>query len=158
MDHLNMGVAALFLRAETWECDFNGHWNTRYFCKAFENAASVAATLGNIGTSLEKRQIRFHSELKGGDPIVIRSFNTATQTGEPVIAHVMLRYGRLVATAVDYGSPVNPALSHLTTDNATSALPRGITTPDIAPWDPIKKGSPIYELGPVLAEDMTPRR
>ncbi len=156
MEHLNKGVATLFLRAETWECDFNGHWNTRYYCNAFQNAASVAATLGDVRMSLEKRQMRFHSELKGGYPIIIRSFNTTTQTGEPVIAHIMLRYGRLVATAVDYGSPINPALSHLTTDEATLALPRGITTPDIAPWDPIAKGSPIYELGPVIAEDLSP--
>jgi acyl-CoA thioesterase FadM len=39
------GRATFHTRVESWECDFNGHWNTRYYGRAFQAAAEVAAAL-----------------------------------------------------------------------------------------------------------------
>lgn len=152
------GVPTLHTRAEAWECDFNGHWNTRYYCRAFQTAAEVAAMLDGItdrdNVIVEQRQMRFHSEVRGGDPITIRSYDIPDAAGAPVTAHYMSRYGKVVATALDYGLPRRKRLTELLSADAAQALPRGLTGPATAAWEPDAERDSLYELGPVRPEEL----
>ena len=153
---LSKGTPTLHARAEAWECDFNGHWNTRYYCKAFQTAATVALHLEGLEpASVPQRHLRFHAELHSGDPITIRSFDL-TGGDQPVTAHVMSCFYRVVATALDTGMPRNRALTTLALEVAKPALPRGVSGPVTPAWEPDAERDLIYELGPVTAEELHP--
>lgn len=149
---LQSGTPTLHCRAEAWECDFNGHWNTRYYCKAFQTAASVVRMLAGDTSAtlppLAHRQLRFHAELHSGDAITVRSFHIPDADAGALTAHYMFRYDRIVATAVDFGGPENRHLTHLSAADAALALPRGITGEVTAPWTPDVNQDFLYELGP----------
>lgn len=155
---LDTGRPTLHARAEAWECDFNGHWNTRYYCRAFQTAGQVAAALdGRTGRDdivTSSWHLRFHSEMHGGDPVTIRSFDIPDATEAPLTAHCMVRHGRLVATALDSGRPRNRQLPPLPAAQAAQVLPRGLTGPVTAAWAPNPGRDLLYELGPVRAEEL----
>lgn len=141
-------------RAEAWECDFNGHWNTRFYCKAFQTAAAVADHIGGLPpVSTPQRHLRFHAEMHSGDPLSIRSYDV-TGGATPMTAHVMYCYDKMVATALDTGIARNPALTPLSIEEAKHILPRGLTTPVTPVWHPDPSCDLIYELGPVTADDL----
>lgn len=64
-DTSRWGIGTYSTRVEQWECDFNGHWNTRYYGLAFDEAAAVCDYLcgGKPGEGELNWHIRFHSEL-----------------------------------------------------------------------------------------------
>lgn len=150
---LEAGIPTFHLRAEAWECDFNGHWNTRYYCRAFQTAAEVAAMLdGNTDRDslvVEQRQLRFHAELHGGDPVTIRSFDLADKGRTALTAHYMFCNGKVAATALDRGLPHNRHLTALGAADAALALPRGLTGPATKTWEPEPERDFLFELGPV---------
>lgn len=152
------GVPTFHLRAESWECDFNGHWNTRYYCKAFQTASQVAAMLdGNTKRDsiiVPGRHLRFHSEVHGGDALTIRSFSVPDGPEGPATAHFMLRGPRVVATALDSALPINRSLTELTAEAAAQAMPRGVTGPVTSAWQPDAAQDLLYELGPVTADQL----
>ena len=126
----------LHTRAETWECDFNGHWNTRFYCRSFEQA------LRTLGASASVWHLRFHEELLGGDPAEVRAFAFGPKT-----AFVMTRYGHVVATALCDAAGLN--LPALPPKLEATVQPRGL--PDtLAP----SVNPKTYPLGPVEAEDL----
>lgn len=155
---LKTGLETLHARAEAWECDFNGHWNTRFYCKAFQTAAEVAAMLGG-DTAHEvagnaPRVLRFHAEMHSGDPITIRSFRLMDGNGQAAIAHYMMRYEKVVATAIDYGTPQNQSLPALPLEQAGLAAPRGLRGAVTPAWVPDATKDLIYQLGPMRQEEL----
>lgn len=39
METARIGAPSFYTRAESWKCDFNDHWNTRFHVRAFQLAA-----------------------------------------------------------------------------------------------------------------------
>lgn len=152
---LSTGVPTLHTRVDSWECDFNGHWNTRFYSRTVQQAAEVAAALGGQtdpdAVKPTHRHMRFHSELHSGDPIVVRSFSASSSKGEPLTAHVLVNHDRIAATGLDYGFAANPALPPLPTALAAQVMPRGVPDEDIAPWVLDPEGDGWVELGAVRA-------
>jgi acyl-CoA thioesterase FadM len=145
---LRTGTPVLHSRAEAWECDFNNHWNTRYYCRAFQMAGEVAAMrAGQVRADITGWHVRFHAELVAGDPIVVRGF----ETGEGA-AFIMTRDDRIVATALATGPFPQTHLPALPDVLVAQVSPRGVTGPVMTPW-PMEKDT-IYELGPVGAGDL----
>ncbi|APX24928.1 MAG: acyl-ACP thioesterase [Rhodobacteraceae bacterium] len=143
------GTATLHGRAESWECDFNGHWNTRFYCRSFDIAAGVGAALGGRSSApVRQRHIRFHGEMHAADPFEIRSGEIAgDRTG-----HVMRTHGgRIAATALD--DVPGTGLGALAETVAAQVLPRGLAAPPAA-WRPDPARDVIVELGPVAADEM----
>ena len=155
---LKTGVHTLHTRCEAWECDYNGHWNTRYYCRSFEVAGLVAAALadndGQERTRTSRRHLRFHRELRSGDPVTICSFAILDAHESPLTAHYMFRDDKVVATALDYGLSRNARLPLLPAAEAMQALPRGLTGPRIEVTEPDSPRNFAYELGPVTADEL----
>ena len=149
------GTPTLHGRAEAWECDFNGHWNTRFYCRAFQTAGEVAAALDQRAEDVvvHRRLIRFHSELHSADPIEIRSFALCDAGEAPATAHYMLCHGKSAATALDEEAAPNRALAPLGRAEARLALPRGLTGAPAAAWTPDPARDVVFELGPVGADE-----
>ena len=146
-DGLESGTPTLHARADAWECDFNGHWNTRYYCRTFQTAAEVGAALhGQQDTASvipSGWHVRFHRELGGGDPIVVRSYQAQGQG-----THVLTCHGAVSATAIAYGLPEH-GFPPLPVDLAPRVLPRGLTDAFPDPWTPDPSAEGVVELGPV---------
>ena len=124
MGDFDGGVPTLHTRVESWECDFNGHWNTRYYARSIEAATAVAAALaGHAATDGSRRltrHMRFHSELRSGDAVEVRSFRTTDETGAAAIAHAVIEGGRIAATALDTGADYGDRLPALAISTALS--------------------------------------
>lgn len=124
-----LGLACLHTRVESWECDFNGHWNARHYSRAFQMAAERAATLDgspNRGMGgLELRVIRFHRELFVGAAVEIRSVRVADGAQAGAVAHLLFSGGRLSATAFDLPEAGGAHLPAAGAEAVALALPRG---------------------------------
>lgn len=148
-----IGLPALHARAEAWQCDFNGHWNTRYYCRAFDIAARVGAALSDPGGAgappIGRRHIRFHREVFAGDALEVRSFRLRDPTGASAVGHYMYRDGAVVAAALDHGDTPCGALPEVAAERAPLALPRGLAHPLPAPFAPDAGRDDVVELGPV---------
>lgn len=126
------GVETFVTRVEEWECDHNGHWNTRFYGDAFSAASEVASALSGCksqGGHDAVWHLRFHQELFSGMSVQVRSSRVdcpdqATKGAR--MLHVLTGNGQLSATAIeqrieDVGEfPV----AHI--DDVTLALPRGL--------------------------------
>ena len=154
------GTPTLHTRVDAWECDFNGHWNSRFYCRSFETAVQVGAALQGdpdpAGMVASGWHVRFHSELRAGDPVMVRSFDLAPSGREGSAAHVMTSHGRVAATAIDQGLPRRARLARLPDALGRSVLPRGITSPPARPWEPDPDRDCVVELGPVRADETHP--
>lgn len=141
-------------RVESWECDFNGHWNTRFYCRSFQTAAEVAAAINGRadpdGVAVTHRHMRFHRELLCNDSFTIDSFDHAVED-EPVTTHRMFRDGRLLATATDFGLPRNQSLPPLPDDLRRLSGPRGLP---MRGQPPALAGAQMLELGPALPDEV----
>lgn len=99
------GSPTYVTRVESWECDFNGHWNARYYGRSFQNALenvafrSIGKNPGNKG--LKRRLVRFHSELLSSDLVQIQSWWVSSGRHAGSVLHAMTSNGRLAATALD---------------------------------------------------------
>jgi acyl-CoA thioesterase FadM len=130
MSPINTGYVSNITRAETWECDYNGHWNTRFYTRAFQYASETVAMLngkGNPGAAtIRSRHIRFHRELLSGDPVLVRS--SAIQDGHwrGAVVHELESEGVLSATALDSPGCASPHLPQVPEAAVAHALPRGL--------------------------------
>ena len=124
------GISSHITRVETWECDFNGHWNTRFYTRAFQQASETVAQLGgqpNPGAaSVGSRHMRFHRELLSGDPVRVRSAAVEGGRWHGAVVHWLESDGRLSATALDLPGRTNPHLPRVTEEAIADALPRGL--------------------------------
>jgi acyl-CoA thioesterase FadM len=151
------GTPTFYTRVEAWECDLNGHWNTRFYARAFEQAACVCTSFlesGIASKSIIKRHCRFHGELFSGDLVEIRSFILIMEDGMPAIVHALTSDGKLAATSLDIGSKTNSALETLTQKQADLALPRGLT--DIETHNTSENFVTQTELGLLHKNDLNP--
>lgn len=108
-----------------WEIDANGHWNTQYYLRAFQQAAervALAAGGANPGAACARvRHLRFFRELRGLEPMRVGS----ARAGDGIV-HLMRHgtTGALCATALDTGGAAPPGLPLL--EDAAAWGPRSI--------------------------------
>lgn len=147
----NLGLPTLHTRVESWESDFIGHWNTRFYARSFQLASEVAMLAGggaNPGAALiSSRHIRFHHELLTGAPVEVRSMVLSGGFHDGAVAHVLSSRGRLSATALDLYRSRPGVLPRVPTENIAQALPRGISGALRLPWDEDNPANIRAELG-----------
>ena len=146
------GRPTLVSRVDAWECDFNGHMNSRFYCRAFQYAEQVARA--SDGDMPKHWHLRFHGELLSGDPFAVRSFDASSTVRHSATAHVLECEGKLAATALSFGQGAAKDLPALPQEAAQIAFPKGLTGPPITPeW--FKDDARLAELGPLEREDTT---
>lgn len=146
------GLATHHTRVEAWECDFNGHWNTAHYCRAFQAASEGAFALtGRAPQPHRARHLRFHAELRGGEAVTVRSFRFE---GQAAAVHCLLdETGRIAATALDALDTEDPDLPPLPETLLALALPRGLPEePASLPPEP----PAVVHLGALSPADITP--
>lgn len=159
MERNDIGRPTYHTRVERWECDYNDHWNVRFYGRSFQAASETVAAHGarpNPGAAtIDSRQMRFHEELRVSAPVEVRSAVLA-DAGElgGAIVHQMWSAGKLVAMALDLPGRGGEHLPRVTPEDVPMALPRGISgpLPDTTP----AKGADLTEiqLGPIRREDL----
>lgn len=149
-----IGVPTYHTRVERWECDYNDHWNVKFYGRSFQAASEViAAQVGeNIGAdTVESRLLRFHGELRVSAPVEVRS--AALDRPEGGVIHEMWSAGKLAATALDMPG-VSGTLPIVSPDDVPMGMPRSIVgpLPSVTP----DEGADVtrIELGPVRSEDL----
>lgn len=118
------GLATYATRVEQWECDFNGHWNTRFYGTAFDQAAAVADVVSEQVQSGEVAlnwHMRFHRELSAAASVRINS--SKMQDGSQV--HCLLGASGLAASALRWPCSAE-ALPATREDHLTQVNPRGL--------------------------------
>lgn len=130
MDDISDGTETLQTRVESWECDFNGHWNARFYGRSFQQASETIAYRATGtnpgGRTVSGRLIRYHKELMNGDPVRVRSARVSEGPYQDAIVHALTSGTHLAATAIDLtGSGANllPAANETV---LRFALPRGL--------------------------------
>lgn len=146
-----LGLPTFITRVESWECDFIGHWNTRFYARSFQMAAESVATFG-CGTSpgaavVTSRHIRFHRELLSGAPVQVRSVALSGGFHDGAVVHLLSSAGRLSATALDLPGAGTAFLPRVPAESLPHALPRAIDGALALPWDAARPGTALAELG-----------
>lgn len=148
MDATTIGRPTLTTRVESWECDFNDHWNARFYGRSFQLAAERVATLRGLDNPgmalLGSRTIRFHRELLAGTAVEVRSARVTSGAHAGAVAHLLSGGGRLSATALDLPGRGGEALPGVGPEIGRLAFPRGAPTP---PEENSWAGSEIAETG-----------
>lgn len=156
MSNLNSGFPTYHSRAEDWECDFNGHWNTRFYCRSFRRASEILFAQNNSDNSYSAssaiKYIRFHKELRSGDPVTVRSFTALGQT-KPIHAHILMTEDRIAATALDDVSVQSPDLPQLPKDLEGLVYPRGLPETISKHWQGSFCKDMVVELGKIEHQD-----
>ncbi len=133
MEPGEIGLPTLASRVESWECDFNDHWNARFYARSFQLAAERVATLDgrpNPGMALlASRLIRFHRELFVGTSVDVRSARVADGEHAGAVVHLLSGGGRLSATAIDLPGTGGAHLPAVTAGEIRLALPRALAQP-----------------------------
>ncbi|TRW96623.1 thioesterase [Paracoccus sp. M683] len=153
LDPTGIGIPSLHSRVESWECDFNGHWNARFYARAFQQAAETLPFLpglssGRPGRLPPTRYLRFHRELFAGSAVALRSTLIGGGSYAGAVAHLLISEGRLAATALDtggaaiHGLPVTPA------ETLRLAQPRGLAGRTDAVWTD-GPGTSLCQTGPI---------
>ena len=144
-------------RVERWECDYNDHWNVRFYGRSFQAAAEAVAYHAsgqNPGTEVAaSRLMRFHSELRVSAPVEVRTSQLiAPGPLNGATVHALWSGDTLAATALDLPGKAAD-LPDLSVTEAAMALPKGIV--DAPPAFPAM-GADVTEvaLGPVRPEEL----
>lgn len=162
MKRNDIGYPTYHTRVERWECDYNDHWNVRFYGRSFQAASETIAAHGGLDNpgadTVKTRQMRFHGELRVSAPVEVRSAiltDAGTLTG--AVVHHMWSGDKLAATALDLPPKSAAHLPSVTPADVPLALPRGIDGP-LAPMSP-PEGADVteIELGPVRSEDLDHR-
>lgn len=123
------GISTLHTRVEKWECDFNEHWNARYYSRSFQQAAEYVATLSggeNPGMSaFSQRSIRFHRELRAAAAVEVRSMRVADGVHAGATVHLLSSAGQLSAAAFDLSGVGAAHLPAVEASALALAMPRG---------------------------------
>ena len=170
MDVEDMGRTTLYTRVEAWECDYNNHWNVRYYARSFQLAAEAIATAPGAASpgaaQVQLRHMRFHRELFVSAPVKIRSARVADGPHQGATVHLLQSDGRLAASAVDLSAREGADIPLASAQDLAIALPRSVaeTEPAVAieGWaEPVPMG-PIRPVecdhtGALLWEEMIRR-
>lgn len=147
----DLGRTTLQTRVEAWECDYNDHWNVRYYARSFQLAAESIATrpgAASPGAALvSQRHMRFHRELFVGAAVEVRSAMVADGPHQGATVHLLLSEGRLSATALDVPAGDGAALPPVGAGDLALALPRGVARTADAPR-PEDWAAPV-PMGPI---------
>lgn len=144
------GLATYHSRVERWECDYNNHWNVRYYCRSFQMAAEVVTAAHGYPESITyapSRHIRFHSELFDSAPVEVRSMVLDGGPHDGTVVHLLFSEGRLSASAVDFGGPSRPGLPRIAADLLALAMPRGLEPSQGLAKAPVEPGAHHVQLG-----------
>lgn len=164
-----IGLPSLHARVESWECDFNGHWNARFYVRSFQLAAETLPHLAGLTAQPSAfsptRTIWFHQELFPGAVVKIRSARIADGPHAGATVHLLTGDGQLSATALDRGGVAIEGLPEVSGDQVKLAHPRSLNDDQgwtDGPGTSICEAGPIrpYELdhtGMLLTEDITRR-
>jgi acyl-CoA thioesterase FadM len=170
MDVERLGRATLHSRVERWECDFNDHWNVRYYVRTFQLAAEAIATPPggvSLGAGLVRaRHLRFHRELFVNAPVEVRTALVADGPFQGAAVHLLCSEGHLAATALEHLRAGGAALPKVRARDLVLALPRAVAvtgavfvdggaTTEIA-LGPIRPGE-IDHTGALLWEELMRR-
>ncbi|RQP04152.1 MAG: thioesterase [Paracoccus sp. BP8] len=142
-------------RVESWECDFNGHWNARFYARSFQLGGDTIPFLPGVaapGYHPRTRHIRFHRELFVGAAIELRSALVADGPHMGSVAHLLCSGGRLSATCLDIRPGPIEGLPQLAAQELALALPRGLSGP-CPPWQDSGNVS-TCETGPLRQADL----
>src|SRR5690349_20111893 len=105
MSTSTIGIATHHTRVESWECDFNHHWNAGYYWRSFQLAAERVVTLDgseNPGAmAITTRNVRFHRELFVGAAVEVRSATIGTGDHKGAVVHLLFSKGAIAAIALD---------------------------------------------------------
>lgn len=151
MDLGRLGLATLQSRVESWECDFNDHWNARFYVRSFQLAAEAVTTPpGEVSKGarlVNRRHVRFHRELLAGDPVEVRSVVVDDGPHQGATVHLLSSDGRLAATAMERLLGVGEPLPRISAKSLELALPRLQSTADTV----VATGSVVVKatLGPI---------
>lgn len=153
MDVDRIGIATLHTRVERWECDFNDHWNARYYVRSFQMAAERVEVLddeANPGLALQgTRHIRFHREMFVGTAIEVRSARVARGKYAGAVVHLLSGDGRLAATALELPGKGARHLPSIDPAIVKPAFPRLAEEPTALEWLADTPDTRIAESGPV---------
>lgn len=158
MTHTLIGLPTFHTRVERWECDYNDHWNVRFYGRSFQAASETIASHGGRpnpgGQCVSTRQLRFHNELMVSAPVEVRSarlIDAGDMTG--AIAHEMWSGDKLAATALDLPGG-GDHLPTVTPDQVPMVMPRGISGPKPDTTPAAHTTATEIALGPTRAEDL----
>ncbi len=133
MDIAQLGIPTHHSRVERWQCDFNDHWNARFYGRAFQCAAETAATLDgspNPGAAvIIERHIRYHRELRVGAAVEIRSAAVRGGAADGAMVHLLASASRLSAVAIDRTAQGVPNLPDMDGEPLERLLPRDLSSP-----------------------------
>lgn len=155
-----LGIPTLHTRVENWECDFNNHWNARFYARSFQLAAETLPQFPDVTRHGDveslTRYIRFHRELFAGASVEVRSAQLADGPYCGAIVHLLSSGDRLSATALDIGGLTVEGLPRIEGDALRLAYPRSLGRPD-AGWED-GSGTSICETGPIRPAELDHRR
>ncbi|PZQ50476.1 MAG: hypothetical protein DI556_07955 [Rhodovulum sulfidophilum] len=151
-----IGISTLRTRVESWECDFNGHWNARFYSAGFQMAAERVATLGggaNPGAgACVTRHIRYHRELFVGAAVGLRSARIAEGAFAGAVLHLLSGEEGLSATAIDLPGTGAEQLPAAPADVVRIATPRAAAQP--VDWSAAEPAGQLAEVGPVRPAEL----
>jgi acyl-CoA thioesterase FadM len=106
----HIGLPTYHTRVEPWECDHNNHWNTKFYGRSFDIAATSLQfewpDLARLKTNYHHglvRHMRMHRELFLSSAVEVRSSCVDGEfLGHSAIFHVLLKNETVSATAIDY--------------------------------------------------------
>lgn len=157
MDLSQIGIATSHARVERWQCDFNDHWNARFYGRAFQCAAETIATLDgsdNPGARvIAERHIRYHRELMVGVDVEVRSAALRVGPADGGIVHLLVSAGRLSASAVDRPGRGASSLPTVSAEALARFLPRDLASPDGTSAGAVGEVF-VGETGPVRPGDL----
>jgi len=151
-----IGIATHHARVEAWECDYNHHWNARYYFRNFQLASERVVTLDGLANpgaaSVVTRTVRFHRELFIGAAVEVRSARISTGQFAGSIVHAMLSEGLVSATALDRPRLPGVGLPAVDAAEVELALPRA--APSDMPWDSLAADASVCETGTVRPHEL----
>ena len=153
-----IGRPTYYSRVERWECDYNNHWNARFYGRSFQMAAEALATTpgapGPGGAITPLRHLRFHRELFVSAPVEVRSARLAGGPQDGAVVHLLMSGGEISATALDLTPQPAADLPEVTPEEVPLALPRGLGTTPMRDWPDAGAHDVTVPLGPVRPSDL----
>lgn len=126
MNICSAGFLAYHTRVESWDCDYNQHWNARNYSRCFRQAGFVVSSETGHAGRIATQHIRYHRELMQAAPIEVRTAVLADGDCAGALLHMLSSEGRLSATALEWPGASAADLPRLNAADAVLALPKGL--------------------------------
>lgn len=159
-------ICSLQTFVNIWECDENDHMNVQFYYSKFDDAGLIFQALSGLDAYLgphNRRHVRYHSELRGGEQVAIHSSFVSSDWQGTIVQHIMIEThsGRLAATALDhYAQQAVGDFSQFSAELDPRAVSRSLTHPvDLTPVTRTMRedqGVPVTSRGVVRADHCGP--